>query len=323
MKEQKKNTQLTHSLILLVTAIIWGTSFVAQSSGMQTVGPLIYNCIRMFLGGLILIPIIYIKNRIESHKQTELTDNYKSIQKLSIRKGITAGIILAVASNLQNVAMIDTSAGKAGFMTALYIILVPILGIFMKKKTSVLTWISVFLAIVGLYFLCIGRDGDMSLVPSDILLLGCALFFSFHILYIDSLDKSIDGLTLSSTQFITTGFISIPFIYLIDILVFKRFPSFDILWEARLPIFYSGFMSCGIAYTLQIIGQKGVNPTLASLIMSLESVVSAISGLIILRQKLSVDETIGCIVMFTAVILAQINPHSLKKESTAEPKPES
>lgn len=322
MNAQKKNTQLTHSLILLVTAIIWGTSFVAQSSGMQTVGPLIYNCIRMFLGGLVLIPIIYIRNRIETAKKPDITDSLKSSQKLSIRKGITAGIILAVASNLQNVAMIDTSAGKAGFMTALYIILVPILGIFMKKKTSVLTWISVFLAIIGLYFLCIGRDGDMSLVPSDILLLGCALFFSFHILYIDSLDKSIDGLTLSSTQFITTGFISIPFIYLIDILVFKRIPSFDILWEARLPIFYSGFMSCGIAYTLQIIGQKGVNPTLASLIMSLESVVSAISGLIILRQKLSVDETIGCIVMFTAVILAQINPHSLKKGSTAEPEPE-
>lgn len=148
------------------------------------------------------------------------------------------------------------------------------------------------------------------------LLLGCALFFSFHILFVDSLDKSIDGLTLSSTQFITTGITSIPFIYFIDILIFNRIPSAEVLWNARLAIFYSGFMSCGVAYTLQVIGQKGVNPTLASLIMSLESVVSAISGLIILKQKLSVDETIGCIIMFTAVILAQINPKSLSRSKT-------
>ena len=308
MSEKKKNTQLTHSLILLLTAIIWGTSFVAQSAGMQTVGPIIYNSIRMFLGGIVLIPIIFVRNKITSTK----------LQKEAIRKGIIAGIILSVASNLQNVAMIDASAGKAGFMTALYIILVPILGIFMKKKTSVLTWISVLLAIFGLYFLCIGRGGDLKLVPSDILLLGCALFFSFHILFVDSLDKSIDGLTLSSTQFITTGIISIPFIYFIDILIFNRVPSFEILWNARLAIFYSGFMSCGVAYTLQVIGQKGVNPTLASLIMSLESVVSAISGLIILKQRLSVDETIGCIIMFTAVILAQINPKSFSKSKTPE-----
>lgn len=306
MSDKKNNTQLTHSLILLLTAIIWGTSFVAQSAGMQTVGPIIYNSIRMFLGGIVLIPIIIIRNRLTRTK----------LQKKAIRKGIIAGIILCVASNLQNVAMIDASAGKAGFMTALYIILVPILGIFMKKKTSVLTWISVLLAIIGLFFLCIGRGGDLKLVPSDMLLLGCALFFSFHILFVDSLDKSIDGLTLSSTQFITTGITSIPFIYFIDILIFNRIPSAEVLWNARLAIFYSGFMSCGVAYTLQVIGQKGVNPTLASLIMSLESVVSAISGLIILKQKLSVDETIGCIIMFTAVILAQINPKSLSRSKT-------
>jgi drug/metabolite transporter (DMT)-like permease len=287
----------------------------------------------MFLGGLVLIPIILIRNLIISkHKLTESEITDSSFQKqditkntkvnktntqTSVRKGIIAGIILCVASNLQNVAMLDASAGKAGFMTALYIILVPILGIFMKKKTSVLTWISVFLAIIGLYFLCIGRGGEFKLIPSDILLLGCALFFSFHILYVDSLDKSIDGLTLSSTQFITTGIISIPFIFLIDILIFKMYPSFDTLYAARLPIFYSGFMSCGVAYTLQVIGQKGVNPTLASLIMSLESVVSAISGLIILHQKLSVDETIGCIIMFTAVILAQLHPQKLSHKNTA------
>ncbi|MBQ8949770.1 MAG: DMT family transporter [Eubacterium sp.] len=301
MNKHEQHTQFTHSLILLLTAIIWGTSFVAQSAGMKTVGPLIYNCIRMFLGGLILIPIILIRIQICKKSGKPI----KNI-KLSIKRGLIAGIILSAASNLQNVAMIDASAGKAGFMTALYIILVPVLGIFIGKKTSILTWISVILALIGLYFLCIGRGGAFYFAPSDILLMGCALFFSFHILYVDKVSNDIDGLTLSCTQFIVTGIISIPFIFLVDVLILHMNPSIETLTDAWLPICYSGFMSCGVAYTLQVIGQKGVNPTLASLIMSLESVVSAISGLIILNQRMTTDETIGCIVMFTAVILAQL-----------------
>ena len=309
MNKQEQHTQFTHSLILLITAIVWGTSFVAQSAGMQVVGPIIYNCIRMFLGGLVLIPIILIRNKIavKSGKPVTTTKN-------SIRNGIITGIILCCASNLQNVAMLDASAGKAGFMTALYIVLVPVVGIFVGKKTSLLTWISVLLALIGLYFLCIGRGGAFIFAPSDILLIGCALFFSFHILYVDKVSKDCDGITLAATQFITTGIISIPLVFLIDILLLHINPSITTLEIAWLPIAYSGIMSCGVAYTLQIIGQKGVNPTLASLIMSLESVVSAISGLIILNQRLSTDETIGCIVMFTAVILAQLpTPHRQKQ----------
>ncbi len=301
MNKQEQHTQFTHSLILLLTAIIWGTSFVAQSAGMKTVGPIIYNCIRMFLGGLILIPIILIRNQICKKSGKPISNT-----KLSIKRGIITGVILCTASNLQNIAMIDASAGKAGFMTALYIVLVPVFAIFIGRKTSFLTWFSVLLALIGLYFLCIGRGGAFYFAPSDILLIGCAIFFSFHILYVDRISKDIDGLTLACTQFIVTGLISIPFIFIIDILVLHMNPSMTTLTDAWLPICYSGFMSCGIAYTLQIIGQKGVNPTLASLIMSLESVVSAISGLIILNQRMTTDETIGCIVMFTAVILAQL-----------------
>ena len=301
MNKSERHTQLTHSLILLITAIIWGTSFVAQSAGMQLVAPIIYNCIRMLLGGLVLIPIIIIRNIIlKKHGKPEINT------RISIKYGIGAGIILFIASSLQNVAMINTSAGKAGFMTAFYIVLVPVVGIFIKKKTTMLTWFSVFIALVGLYFLCIGRDNEFIFEPSDILLIGCALFFSFHILYVDTVSKKIDGLTLSCTQFIVTGLISIPFIYIVDVLILHMPVSFEAISAARWPIAYSGFMSCGVAYTLQVIGQKGVNPTLASLIMSLESVVSAISGLLILKQRLTMDETIGCIVMFGAVILAQI-----------------
>ena len=301
MNKSERHTQFTHSLILLITAIIWGTSFVAQSAGMQLVAPVIYNCIRMFLGGLILIPIILIRNKM-LNKQGKAIDN----TRISIKYGIAAGVILCIASNLQNVAMINTSAGKAGFMTAFYIVLVPVVGIFVKKKTTILTWFSVFIALVGLYFLCIGRDNDFVFEPSDILLIGCALFFSFHILYVDTVSKKIDGLTLSCTQFLISGLISIPFIFIVDVLILHMPVSMEAISAAWWPIAYSGFMSCGVAYTLQVIGQKGVNPTLASLIMSLESVVSAISGLIILNQRLTYDETLGCIIMFTAVILAQL-----------------
>ncbi|MBR1771036.1 MAG: DMT family transporter [Lachnospiraceae bacterium] len=307
MNKQEQSSQLTHSLILLLTAIIWGTSFVAQSAGMQVVGPIIYNCIRMFLGGLVLLPIIFARNSIRKSGNHPVAP-----AKDSVSKGILAGIILCIASNLQNIAMIDASAGKAGFMTAFYIILVPIVGIFLGKKTSFLTWVSVILALAGLYFLCIGRGGALYFAPSDLLLIGCALFFSFHILYVDRISGDTDGLTVSCTQFLVAGMISIPFIFLIDMLVLHMEPSVASLRSAWFPIAYSGFMSCGVAYTLQIIGQKGVHPTLASLIMSLESVVSAISGLIILQQKLSVDETIGCIAMFTAVILAQLPTPSKK-----------
>ncbi len=310
MDTNDKHNELTHSFILLLTAIIWGTSFVAQSAGMKVAGPVIYNCIRLFLGGGALIPVILIRNKIFRSRDIPVLSAANSI-----RKGIVTGIILCIASNLQNIAMIDASAGKAGFMTALYIILVPVIGMFIGRKTSLLTWLGVILALAGLYFLCIGRGGRLAFASSDILLIGCALFFSFHILYVDSVSSETDGLTLSCTQFLTAAVISIPFIFIVDILILGIYPSFASLRSAFLPIAYSGFISCSVAYTLQIIGQKGVNPTLASLIMSLESVVSAISGLIILDQRMSEDEVIGCIAMFAAVVLAQL-PAPEKKQHT-------
>ena len=293
-----RNNSLRNSILLFFTAFIWGTSFVAQSAGMQYIGPFTFSVVRYILGGLVLIPVIvFIRKRSENPGDL----------KLSIKHGIVCGIILFGASNFQQMAMLRASAGKAGFITALYIILVPILGIFLKKHTSPVIWLSVVLAVVGLYFLCIGRGNSYSYESSDFQLLICSLIFSVHILYIDhSNEKGVDGVVMSSTQFLTAAVISAFFVYPMDGIHYNMMPSFDLIMQALPALCYSGFMACGVAYTLQIVGQKDVNPTVASLIMSLESVVSAISGFVVLGQKLTIDELIGCVIMFVAIILAEL-----------------
>ncbi|MBR3041173.1 MAG: DMT family transporter [Eubacterium sp.] len=300
----KVSKSLRNSLILLLTAIIWGTSFVAQSAGMQYIGPFTFSVIRYILGGTVLIPVIIILRKKNSNPPD---------LKLSIKYGIGCGLILFAASNFQQMAMLKASAGKAGFITALYIILVPIIGIFLKKKTSPVIWVSVLLAVVGLYFLCIGRSGHLRLHVSDIQLLICALIFSFHILFIDKAnEKGVDGVVVSSTQFFVAAVISAFFVYPMDGLYYNMMPDMGLIKSAFPALCYSGFMACGVAYTLQIIGQDGVNPTVASLILSLESVVSVISGFIILHQNMKSDEVIGCFIMFAAIILSQIPSDGIK-----------
>jgi len=294
----KRDNTLRNTIFLFLTAFIWGTSFVAQSAGMEYIGPFTFSVIRYILGGTVLIPVIVIIRR-KSEKPGDL--------KLSIRYGVICGIILCAASNFQQMAMLKASAGKAGFITAFYIILVPIIGIFLKKRTSPVIWLSVVFAMVGLYFLCVGRSTRYIFEISDLQLLICAFIFSIHILVVDHANnKGVDGVVVSSTQFFTAGLISLFFVYPMDGLVYDMLPSLSLIKEAFPALCYSGFMACGVAYTLQIVGQKDVNPTVASLIMSLESVVSAISGLIILGQKLSLDETIGCVIMFVAILLAEV-----------------
>ena len=294
----KRDNTLRNTIFLFLTAFIWGTSFVAQSAGMEYIGPFTFSVIRYILGGTVLIPVILIIRR-KSEKPGDL--------KLSIKYGVICGIILCAASNFQQMAMLRASAGKAGFITAFYIILVPIIGIFLKKRTSPVIWLSVVFAMVGLYFLCVGRSTRYVFEISDLQLLICAFIFSIHILVVDHANnKGVDGVVVSSTQFYTAGLISLFFVYPMDGLVYDMLPSLSLIKEAFPALCYSGFMACGVAYTLQIVGQKDVNPTVASLIMSLESVVSAISGLIILGQKLSLDETIGCVIMFVAILLAEV-----------------
>ena len=294
----KRDNTLRNTIFLFLTAFIWGTSFVAQSAGMEYIGPFTFSVIRYILGGTVLIPVIVIIRR-KSEKPGDL--------KLSIKYGVICGIILCAASNFQQMAMLRASAGKAGFITAFYIILVPIIGIFLKKRTSPVIWLSVVFAMVGLYFLCVGRSTRYIFEISDLQLLICAFIFSIHILVVDHANnKGVDGVVVSSTQFYVAALISLFFVYPVDGRVYNMLPSLSLIKEALPALCYSGLMSCGVAYTLQIVGQKDVNPTIASLIMSLESVASAISGLIILGQKLSLDETIGCVIMFVAILLAEV-----------------
>ena len=294
----KKNNSLRNSFLLLLTAIIWGTSFVAQSAGMEYVGPFTFSVIRYILGGTVLIPVIlFLRKKGLSRGDI----------KLSIKYGVGCVIILCTASNFQQIAMLRASAGKAGFITALYIILVPIIGLFMKRKTSGVIWISVFMALVGLYFLCIGRGNSYTFEISDVQLLVCSLLFSFHIILVDHTNsKGVDGVIVSSVQFYTAAVLSAFFVYPMDGQMYDMMPSFELIKSAIPALCYSGFMACGVAYTLQIVGQNDVNPAVASLILSLESVVSAISGFVVLNQKLSTDEIIGCFIMFCAIILVEL-----------------
>ena len=317
MDTTRKNN-IGHCGLLFLAAVIWGTAFVAQSAGMEKVGPFTFSTVRFFIGSIVLLPVLFLRMRRWSETDplpadgtmvngTDPKEAFRTKLRTTYTAGIICGCILALAANLQQVAMLHAPAGKAGFLTALYIVLVPIVGIFLKKKTSVLTWIGVVIAVAGLYFLCIGWGGELSLQPSDLLLLGCALVFAFHIIAVDHFnEKGADGVGLSSVQFFTAGVLSLPGMLLLDRQVFDRVVSFDAIWDAKWPILYAGVLSCGVAYTLQVIGQKDVHPTLASMIMSLESVTSVIAGFLILSQKLTSDELIGCGLMFIAIGLAQL-----------------
>ncbi len=319
MNNNRKNN-LSHCGLLFLTAVIWGTAFVAQSAGMENVGPFTFNTVRLFLGSFTLIPILSFRLKKRSSASdpagtgdgirlngSDPATHFRTKLHTTAKAGILCGIILAIAANLQQVAMLDAPAGKAGFLTALYIVLVPVIGIFLKKKTGLFTWLGVLIAVIGLYFLCIGWGGELCFQSSDLLLIGCALVFSFHILTVDHFnEKGVDGMAVACIQFFTAGVISLPGMLLLDSQVFHKAVSMSAIWDAKWPILYAGILSCGVAYTLQIIGQKDVHPTLASLIMSLESVTSVIAGMLILSQMLTRDELIGCVLMFAAIILAQI-----------------
>ena len=288
-----KKKQIKGMLLLLLAAIIWGSAFVAQSVGMEYVGPFTFNCVRTLIGGIVLIPCITLLNHGKVKKK--MTSSEK--KRLMIG-GICCGIALAIGSTLQQFGIMYTTVGKAGFITACYIVIVPIIGIFLKKKCSPFIWTAVVMALVGLYLLCI-TDG-FSIGLGDILVLVCAFLFSLHILVIDYFSPKADGVKLSCIQFLVCGILS-----MIPALILEH-PQISSILTAWLPILYAGVMSCGVAYTLQVVGQKNVNPTVASLILSLESCISVLAGWVLLNQKLSIKELLGCVIMFAAIILAQL-----------------
>ena len=281
---------------LLLTAFIWGVAFVAQSVGMDYIGPFTFNCVRSIIGGLVLIPLVFILGKKTKADRTE--EQTKEYKKNTVIGGICCGVCLCVASCFQQFGIMYTTVGKAGFITALYIIIVPILGIFMKKKVAPIVWVSSVIAVIGFYLLSI--SGQVSISKGDILVLICAVLFSVHILVIDYFSPKGEGVTISCIQFFTSGILCGIMMFLFEN------PQIGDILAAYLPILYAGVMSCGVAYTLQIVGQKNMDPTVASLILSLESVFSALAGWLILGQGLSGKELTGCALVFVAVLLVQM-----------------
>ena len=286
--------KLKNAFILALTAFIWGTAFVAQSVGMDHLGPFTFNGVRNFIGGIALLPCIVLLGRLEGKTEHKTEGTKKDL----IVGGIACGLCLFAASSLQQIGIQYTTTGKAGFITAFYIVLVPVLGIFLHKKTGWKVWLAVAISIVGLYFLCITEK--LTIGKGDIFIFICALIFAVHIMVIDYFSPRVDGVKMSCIQFFVCGTIS-----LIPMFVFET-PTLEGLILSVGPLLYSGVLSSGVAYTLQIIGQKDVNPAIASLILSLESCFAVLAGWIVLGQRLSVRESVGCILMFTAIILTQM-----------------
>lgn len=300
---------LKGSLLLFLTALIWGTAFVAQSSAMDHIGPLLFVSVRFFIGGLVLIPlIIYFGNR--SIKKGEITKNqHRKLLQASIKSGILCGIFLTIGTLFQQYGLIYTTAGKSAFITALYVVLVPVVGVFIGKKINKAIIVSVILAVTGFWLLCIQEDFSMS--TGDILTAFCALGFTAQIMSIDwAMQQGTDPIVCSATQFFTVAVLSF-----VPMLIFEGFDG-DLIVTAAPSILYTGIFSGGVAYTLQMVAQKYTDPTLATLIMSLESVFAAISGAIILHERLSFRDILGCVLVLLAVLMAQLL--SLPKKDKGE-----
>lgn len=303
-----KTNELKGAFLLFIAAFIWGTTFVAQSLGMDYVGPFTYLWARSLVGGIVLIPIAVVFTRKSSHDhidQSNLEDSKKTHRRNLWIGGIICGLILFAGSAFQQVGLQYTNVGKAGFISALYIIFVPVIGIFLKKKCGFNVWISVLIAIIGLYLL--SMNGSFTISKGDLLILVCSLLFAFHIVVIDHFSPKVNGVLLSCIQFWICALLSGIAMFIMET------PSWASIVKAGGAILYAGVFSSGVAFTCQIIGQKHVKPAIAALIMSLEAVVSVLSGWILLQQTLTHRELIGCLIMFFAIIFAQIQFPSKRK----------
>ena len=299
-----KNKKALGNLILLVTAFIWGASFVSQRVGMDRIEPFTFNAVRMLISALAMALIIAIRDRVQlargSHpSQTMSAGEYSSWKRNAVKGGLACGVVLALASISQQVGMVYTTAGKAGFITALYILIVPVISvIFLKKKVGWLSWIAVAIGAVGLYLLSINEG--FTIARGDLYVMICALCFSFHILVIDRYVNETDPLRISMIQFCVAAAISGA-----AALLFEE-PTGDKIMSAMVPILYCALIAGAGGYTMQMIGQKYTEPTVASLIMSLESAFALLTGMLFLNERLSGRELAGCAIMFAAIILIQI-----------------
>ena len=287
--------RLKGNIILFITAIIWGMSFVSQSVGMEYIEPNTFMAIRTLMGGIVLLPVIFVLDKSKKKQGTYRPTNMKKLLKY----GIICGVFLCAAQTLQTYGIQTTTTAKSGFLTALYIIFVAVIGLFMGKKLTGKMVIGILTAVVGMYFLCLFGE-KVSFNMGDGLTILCAVFFAGQILCIDKFVADIDGLKLSCTQFLVAGVINAVLMFTVES------PQIGSILSCSTALLYSGIMSCGVAYTLQVIGQKYADPTSASIIMSLESVFAAISGWIILSQSMSGVQIIGCVLMFLAIVLVQL-----------------
>ncbi len=299
--------KLRADMMLFLAALIWGVSFVAQKAGMEYIGPFTFNGIRFLIGSLVLLPVILFIDRLKKKKgyvlyedkATAEADQRKDKRTLLV-SGVICGTVLFIAALLQQFGMMYTTAGKAGFITALYIVLVPILGFFLGRKVRAVIWVCVVLATSGLYLLSVTEG--FSIGKGDFMVVLGAFGFASHILVIDHFSPKVDGVRLSCLQFLIAGMISLPFA-----LIYEKVNWANVLacWQ---PILYSAVLSCGVAYTLQIIAQRDTEPAVASLIFSLEAVFAVVAGILLLNEQISPRETAGCVIMFAAILLAQFPP---------------
>lgn len=286
------------NIALFLTALIWGLSFVAQRAGMDYVGPFTFNAVRSIIGGFSLLPVISIVKLIQEDTRTKEVKHQQHV--MLAKAGILCGIALFIAMTIQQYCMLFSPAGKAGFITALYIIYVPLISmLFLGQKLSNNVKISVVIAVIGLYLLCFKEDtGGFSYY--DILLLIAAFFYGVHILVVNYFSDKVNAVKTSCVQFFVVGLLSLPLMFLYET------PTWSSIVACKTPILYAGILTCGVAYTLQIFGQKYTAPVIASLILCLESVFAVLGGAMILNETMTIKETLGCILMITAVILSEI-----------------
>ncbi len=309
--------QIRSSLLLVLAAVIWGVAFVAQTEGGDAVGPFSFTSVRFIIGSVVLLPVIRVLDKTGMTVRRPVTAAEK--KKLWV-SGSLVGTALFLAANAQQLGIyLGAQTGKAGFLTALYIIMVPIFGSFIGKKCGWNIRIGVLISVVGLYFLCMMDGGSFQLM--DIALIASAGLFSVQILLIDRFSPMTDPVRLSAVQFLVCGVLTLIPTFIFDIPksggMVQWLSSFS-GFEAWIPILYAGVLSSGVAFTLQVVAQPGLNPTVASLIMSFEAVFAALAGMLFLRQRMSAGEIIGCVLMFIAIVIAQLPVPALKKRMKGE-----
>lgn len=305
----KQNT-VGNSFLLFLTAVIWGMAFVFQSKGMEYMDPLTFNGVRSLIGAASLLVFVLVRNRFTKQSLKDLD------WRLTIRAGVFCGTALTIASTLQQYGIVQTSVGKAGFITTLYIIFVPIAGLLFGRRVSKIVWVAAVMAAVGMYLLCMNESFSVNM--GDVLVFICALFFTAHIMIVDYFSPKTDGVVISLIQFTVCGIVCMTGAFLFGN------PAWSQITSGVSTLLYAGVMSCGVAYTLQIVGQKGVNPTVAALLMSLESVVATVAGVVAYRigflksdQTMTLRQVAGCVIVFGAVILVQLPREWFEKKRKA------